>query len=757
MSDERCIPPWRKSRMTTHRRVTGASGPAAAIPPSQSVPGSLIDYASAVLACPSGMVITDPCRAGNPIVFVNPAFTDLTGYSSTEAIGRNCRFLQGPSSDRTVISELREALARGRPIRREILNYRKDGTQFWTDLAISPTFDRSGGLVGFVGVLNDLTERKHTEATRREAEERLSSIVQNMPGFVFRRIRRHDGRIEFPYFSPYFARMVSHREGAVPTGSDLWNHYLHPDDIESTHRGVERSAKDLSPLSLEFRMVADSEERWFRTFSVPQRQANGDVVWDGVGIDVTVEKATEIRLAYLAHHDPLTGMANRTVLAERLAEAIEARRERRRHVALSYVHLVDFSEISETLGTNDSDAALKSIAARLSEFAIQEPVTTLPVRLGGAEFAILRRGKSVGKDAEEFVASMMRSLAQPLLVGREALVIEACVGTVVLTPDDLTDLSADGAAAELMKRAAIALSAASRTGPGTHRLYDEDLDHRTRYRMMLRHSLRGAIDQDQFELHYQPLVDLQSSRIVSAEALIRWQHPELGLLRPDLFISLAEETGLIGPLGEWVMRTAMRQLNAWESEGHAPPRIALNISSVQVKMPDFVEGVRRTLAETGADARRFDLELTEGILLECSPETLSALAELKSLGFELAIDDFGAGHSSLQYLRNFQIDKIKIDRIFVRQLVEDSSDAAIIHAITSLAHSLKLGLVAEGIETAEQRDILREQGCTIGQGYFFSLPLAAEDFAWMMEHESVLPISPANKQKAGARKARRPR
>ena len=190
---------------------------------------------------------------------------------------------------------------------------------------------------------------------------------------------------------------------------------------------------------------------------------------------------------------------------------------------------------------------------------------------------------------------------------------------------------------------------------------------------------------------------MQSSRIVSAEALIRWQHPELGLLRPDLFISLAEETGLIGPLGEWVMRTAMRQLNAWESEGHAPPRVALNISSVQVKMPDFVEGVRRALAETGADARRFDLELTEGILLECSPETLSALAELKSLGFELAIDDFGAGHSSLQYLRNFPIDKIKIDRIFVRQLVEDSSDAAIIHAITSLAHSLKLGLVAEGI------------------------------------------------------------
>jgi EAL domain-containing protein (putative c-di-GMP-specific phosphodiesterase class I) len=258
--------------------------------------------------------------------------------------------------------------------------------------------------------------------------------------------------------------------------------------------------------------------------------------------------------------------------------------------------------------------------------------------------------------------------------------------------------------------------------------------------MMLRHSMRDAIDQDQFELHYQPLVDLQSSRIVSAEALVRWQHPQLGLLRPDMFIALAEESGLIGLLGDWVMRTAMRQMVAWDSAGLSSPTIALNISSIQVKMPDFVEGVKAALAETGADARRFDLELTEGILFELSPQVLSVLTELKLLGFKLVIDDFGAGHSSLQYLRSFPIDKLKIDQIFVRQLVADSSDAVIIRAITSLARNLKIGLVAEGIETVEQRDFLRNQGCMTGQGYLFSLPLAAEDFAWMVEQKTALPI-----------------
>ena len=715
--------------------------------------GQSIDYASAVLSCPSGIVITDPSKTDNPIVFVNPAFTELTGYSSAESIGRNCRFLQGALSDPKATSEIREAIAQGHSVRTEVLNYRKDGAQFWTDLAINPTRDGSGDLVGFVGVLSDLTERKHAEETAHEAKTQLASVVQNIPGFIFRRTLKPDGSIELPYFSSFLAGIIGRPENNF-SAAPLWEH-VHVDDVEIARDAIKCSAADLSPVVLEFRMISENEERWIRTNSSPRREKNGDVVWDGVGIDITTEKLAETRLTYLAYHDPLTGLGNRTFLTEQLVSAIEAARKEGTQIALSKLLVVGFSEINETLGMNEGDATLKSVAARLSELTALDR-NAVSARLAGAEFAVLQRGKTAAIYADEFAGIMIRSLAQPILIGQVALMTEPCIGTASLAPDELGELSADAAAAELMKRAAIALSAASKAGPGTHRRYDEDLDHRRQHRMMIRHSMREAIDNDQFELHYQPLVDLQSSTIVSAEALIRWQHPQLGLLRPDLFIALAEESGLIGPLGDWVMRTAMRQMIAWESEGLDPPSIALNISSVQVKLPDFIETVRRALAETGADARRFDLELTEGILLELSPATLAVLSELKLLGFKLVIDDFGAGHSSLQYLRNFPIDKLKIDRIFVRQLVADSSDALIIRAITSLARSLKIGLVAEGIETIEQRDFLNDQGCTTGQGYYFSLPLAAEDFAWMIKQKTVLPIVSAKKATTIVKKTLRP-
>jgi PAS domain S-box-containing protein/diguanylate cyclase (GGDEF)-like protein len=697
-----------------------------------------VDYASAVLYFPSGVVITDPSKADNPIVFVNPAFTALTGYSSVESIGKNCRFLQGPLRNQEAISEIRQAVVQGHSIRRELLNYRKDGTQFWTDLAINPTRDGSGGLVSFVGILSDLTERKQNEAAAAEASAQLSSIVQNIPGFLFRRIRKPDGSIEFPYFSSFLAKFIGQPEERAAIAPDLWKH-LHPDDVAIARVAIERSAAELSPLVLAFRLLAENGERWVRTYSTPRLQKNSNVIWDGVGIDITIEKLAESRLAYLAYHDPLTGLGNRIFLVEQLALTIGAARKEGIQIALSCLLVDGFSEINETLGMDEGDAMLKGIADRLSEFATLDN-NTISVRLEGARFAILRRGIT-GGDADEFARNMLRTLAQPIRVGQAVLLVEPCVGTAILASDDLCDLSNDAAATELMKRAAIALSAANKVGTGTHRLYDEDLDHRRQHRMMLRHSMPEAIDKGQFELHYQPLVDLLSGRIVSAEALVRWQHPELGLLTPDLFIALAEESGWIGPLGEWVMRTAMREMMTWNCEGLASPIVALNVSSVQLKMPDFIETIRRALAETGADARKFDLELTEGILLDLSPQTRAVLAELKLLGFRLVIDDFGAGHSSFQYLRNLPVDKLKIDRIFVRELVAGSSDALIIRAIISLAQSLKIGLIAEGIETVEQRNWLRDQGCRMGQGYFFSEPLAAEDFAWMIKQKVVLPIA----------------
>jgi EAL domain-containing protein (putative c-di-GMP-specific phosphodiesterase class I) len=259
--------------------------------------------------------------------------------------------------------------------------------------------------------------------------------------------------------------------------------------------------------------------------------------------------------------------------------------------------------------------------------------------------------------------------------------------------------------------------------------------------MVLRHSLRKAIEEKQFKLHYQPLVDLVSGTIVGAEALVRWNHPELGLQRPDIFIPFAESSGLIIPLGNWIFREAMQQVVSWRRDGLEVPKIAINVSGVQLQDPGLLRSIETALAQTGAQARHFELELTEGFMIEASPSTLGLLKSLKTLGFTLAIDDFGTGHSSFRYLRDFPVDKVKIDQTFVRQMVVDSSDASIIRAIIALAKSLDLKVVAEGIETMVQRNFLREEGCQIGQGYLFSVPLTAEDFGYLIARNIRLPWS----------------
>jgi EAL domain-containing protein (putative c-di-GMP-specific phosphodiesterase class I) len=254
-------------------------------------------------------------------------------------------------------------------------------------------------------------------------------------------------------------------------------------------------------------------------------------------------------------------------------------------------------------------------------------------------------------------------------------------------------------------------------------------------------------------LHYQPLINLESGRIIGGEALVRWNHPELGMQRPDLFIPLAENSGLIMPLGAWIMKEAMRQVQAWKRQGIDVPRIAINVSSVQLQKPDFISVVEQALAGTGANPTDFEFELTEGVLIEASREMLSVLNALKCLGFGITIDDFGTGHSTFKYLRDFPVDKIKIDQTFVRQLVIGSNDASIIRSMIALSRSLGLAIVAEGIETAMQRDFLREEGCETGQGYFFSLPLAAEDFGWILQRRATLPmstLSSAAAQQSGA-------
>ena len=336
---------------------------------------------------------------------------------------------------------------------------------------------------------------------------------------------------------------------------------------------------------------------------------------------------------------------------------------------------------------------------------------------------------------------MARTVSYPMLVDGQECAVQACIGIATTRGEgDLAAVPAAERPAELLKRAHLALYIAKQDGAGLCRIYSPEFDDRVRNRVTLRQSLQRAISQSQFQLHYQPVVDLDSGRIVGAEALVRWLHPELGVQRPDVFIPFAESSGLIVPLGQWVMKQAMQQVRAWASQGLQAPRIAINLSSVQLSRPGFIAAVKQALHETGADPRQLEFELTEGVFLEGSNETFQQLNALRAMGFELALDDFGTGHSTFKYLRDFPVQKIKIDQTFVRQLVIDSSDASIVRAIIAVSRSLGLSVVAEGIETALQRDFLRDEGCKIGQGYLYSMPLVAEDFGWLLQSGMALQL-----------------
>lgn len=695
-----------------------------------------------------GILIAEKTFHDSSIIFVNDAFTRITGYTAEEAVGRNCQFLHGELTSAESVAAIRDALSTGVAVSLEILNYKKDGEPFWNELRISPQVDADRNVVGFIGTVIDVTRRRRLDDEKKQMQDRLSSIVENMPGYVFQRSLRIDGSIGITYFSPSFATILGIPPGDETNVTDLWN-YIHPDDIEATREGIARSAAGLTPLSLEFRLqTPQGAIRWVRNHSTPRRTPSGEIVWDGVGLDVTAEKSAQERLSYLAYHDPLTGMANRDLFATALLKALNATIPEQHRLALLTIDLDAFEEINDAIGFSGADVILRGVAKRIADFANLR--NGVAARIGGDEFAFFCVLRTSEGTIQDMAAGLCRVLAAPFAMAGGDFSVEACVGAAAYPLDGIATVIEPAAVmSELMKRATLALQAAKRVGRGMHRIFAVDKDDRQDNQIILRQSLRKAIEESQFKLHYHPLVDLASGTIVGAEALVRWNHPELGLQKPDIFIPFAESSGLIIPLGGWIFREAMLQVKSWQRRGLNVPKIAINVSGVQLQDPDLLRSIESTLIQTGANASQFELELTEGFMIDASQSTQSILKALKMLGFTLAVDDFGTGHASFRYLRDFPIDKVKIDQTFVRQMVIDSSDASIIRAIIALAKSLNLEVVAEGIETTVQRNFLHEEGCQIGQGHLFSLPLTAEDFGYLIDRDIKLPWLTSNDSPAG--------
>ena len=439
--------------------------------------------------------------------------------------------------------------------------------------------------------------------------------------------------------------------------------------------------------------------------------------------DVSARRAAEALADEMARLDPLTGLPNRLLLRERLDEALARLRRGDEACALLLVDLDRFKPVNDTLGHPIGDALLEKVADRLRSTV--RPTDTV-ARIGGDEFVILQSPLLEPSDSQALARRIVDLIGRTYMVEGHLLTIGASVG-IALAPDDGRD------ADKLLKNADLALYRAKLDGRGTFRFFEAEMDARMQARRRLELDMRQALARREFQLHYQPQLNLQNNRITGCEALIRWKHPERGMVSPLDFIPLAEEIGLIVPIGEWVMRQACRDAASWP----VPLSVAVNVSPAQFKSERLVEMVMSVLSSSGLPARRLEVEITEGVLLQESERTLQTLHRLRELGVRVSMDDFGTGYSSLSYLRSFPFDKIKIDRSFVKDLSAKPDGDAIIRAIAGLGQSLGMTTVAEGVETADQMERIRADGCTDVQGYLISRPIPVDDLVELLTSQQL--------------------
>ena len=435
--------------------------------------------------------------------------------------------------------------------------------------------------------------------------------------------------------------------------------------------------------------------------------------------DISERKQAAKKIEYLTYHDHLTNLPNRYSLVKNLSRALEFARQSTGHLAVMFIDLDQFKNINDSLGHHTGDSLLFLVAGRLLESVRNADIVA---RFGGDEFVVVLPQIRSGVSVAHLVNTVQQAVAQPYRVDGHELHVTSSIGISVFPHDG-------NGTEELIKNAEFAMSHAKANGRNGYQFFKQEMNTTAQKRLLLESDLRGAVEREEFLLHYQPQIDLASGRVIGVEALVRWQHPQRGLVPPDLFIPIAEETGLILPIGDFVLKTACRQLNAWLSEGLPQVRMAVNLSARQFKQGNLPSLVAKIIEETGIDPRLLELEITESAAMDNPEAAIIHLRRFREMGVELAIDDFGTGYSSLSYLKLFPVNRLKIDRSFVKDIETDTDDAAIAAATIALAHKLGKEVIAEGVETEGQLSFLKNQQCDIIQGYFFSRPLPAEQLA----------------------------
>jgi diguanylate cyclase (GGDEF)-like protein/PAS domain S-box-containing protein len=687
------------------------------------------------------------------ITTCNQRFADLYGHATPQSVvGLYTRDLYANVDDFNALGSLAYAvMIKGGPYRIELPQRRANGEVFWARLTGS-LFDHNDPSQGAVWIVDDIDARKSAETALADVREQHDLILDNvLVGVVFVRERRvtqcnrafeqllgwepgvmagrssrewylSDAnwettwqRCQVPFSQGQAFEgelLLRHRDGHAiecevrakaidPTRPDQGSIWIMLDI--TARKAAERAVHD-TQASLE-RLVHERTEALNRTVQALEQK-------------VSEKEEAEARIQRLAHFDALTGLPNRVLLEDRARQALSCTQRQGMPLAVMFLDLDQFKAVNDALGHRVGDAVLVELAQRLQRVVRAQDTVA---RLGGDEFVLLVPAADA-QGAADLAGRVLAVAQEPYQVEGHELTVTPSLG-IALAPGDGSDLNA------LSRAADTAMYRAKAEGRNTWRFFTAELQAQSDRTLQLSNALRRAIERDQLSLVYQPQMDLASGRVFGAEALLRWQHPELGFVSPAEFIPVAESTGLILPIGAWVLQAAARQLAAWDREGLPPITVAVNVSSVQLRQADLPQLVRRTVEDAGVGIDRLEVELTEGAAMQDPQSAIAVMNALYQNGTELSIDDFGTGYSSLAYLKNFPVGKLKIDRSFVRDIGSDVGNTAIVEAIIRMATVLGMRTVAEGVETQQQLDFLRQHGCDAMQGYLLSKPLPADAFA----------------------------
>jgi len=648
------------------------------------------------------------------IVYANDEFTRVSGYSQAELIGQNHRILKSGHHPAAFFKDMWRTIARGKIWRGEIKNRAKDGSIYWVDSTIVPFKDGRGKIQGYVSARINITKQKLAEEKLLAQNIQLDTALNNMA----RGLSMFDAQARLIACNKLYREIYDLPEELTQPGTPL-------SEIIRYHTKRETGRDSREDIENQRKWIENHVARLARgeTFSHTQHLKNGRTVlvtnqplpnggWVDLQEDVTERERFEAMIAHMAHHDALTDLPNRVLLDERLKLGL-ARVRRGERLAFYLLDLDDFKAINDTLGHPIGDELLKAVAERLRG-ALRETDTI--ARMGGDEFAVVQVGIATEKEVSSSAQRLIDAVSDPHDIGGHNIRVGASIG-VALAPADGDTVD------QLIRNADLALYRAKELGRGRFCFFENELNERMLARQTQGADLRKALAAGEIDLHYQPIVNLERYQMTGVEALMRWHHPERGLILPGEFIPVAEETGLIVPLGEWAIRQACAQAMAWPDR----IKVAVNLSPLQLKQPGLVTVIANALGASGLPAPRLEAEITESVLLDDTEANLATLRQLRELGVRIVLDDFGTGYSSLRYLQSFPFDKIKIDQSFIRNVAVNDDTLKIVRAIVMLARSLGMTTTAEGVETKEQLDAVRFEGCDEVQGYLIAKPIPADD------------------------------